>query len=120
MVKAAVFKKWAKKLQKAAEKMSTMEFLNLQDCSLGQLYSVWQGLHNPLSILKATASAQLLIKRYPLLKALTTGSNKNYLYPIYKQDPETTTHFFIHCRALAETRQPYINKILDGCHSLMV
>ena len=79
MINAAVFKKWTEKLWDAAEEMSTMEFLNLQARSLKQLHPVWQGLHNPLSILKATAMAQLLIKRYPLSTSHTADSNKKDL-----------------------------------------
>ena len=131
MVKAAVCKKWTEKLhvREAAEEMSTMEFFTIQACSLGQLHPVWQGLHNPLSTLKATDRAQLLIKRYPLSTSHTAGSNEKDLCPLCKQVSDITTHFLIHCSARAETkhcstlagtRRSYINTILDGCHSLMV
>ena len=97
MVKVAAFKKRTEKLRDAAEEMSTMEFLNLQACSLGQLHPIRQVLHNPLSILKATARAQLFIKLYPLSTSHTSGSNKKDICPFSKQQPETTTHFLIHC-----------------------
>ena len=100
--------------------MSCMEFDNLQVCNLRQLHTVWKGLHNPLPILKATVMAQLLITMYPLSTSHTAGSNKRDLCTFYKQELETTNHFLIHCSALAETRQPYINSILDTCYSLMV
>ena len=81
-VKAAVFKTWTKKLWEAVEEMSTMEFLNPQACSLGQLHPVWQGLHNQLSILKATAMAQLPVKRYSLSNSTQLAAIKRPVPPL--------------------------------------
>ena len=98
---------------------NTMEFLNLQACSLGQLHPVWLGLHNPLSILNATSRAQLLIKRYPLSTSHSAGSNKKDVCPHSKQKTETTTYFLIHsCPSRPD--DPTLKESWMVCCSLMV
>ena len=98
-----------------AEKKSTLEFLNVKACKLGQLHIVWQNLSSPLEIQKATVKAQHLVNRYPLATSPTSGVIKNDVCPLCKEEPETTTHFLLQYSTLSPVRLPYIIRILELC-----
>ena len=114
-VKETINEAWTEALQDEAEKKSTLEFLNIGACKLGQLHLIWQNLSSPLEIQKATVKAQLLVKRYPLATSPTSGVRKNDTCPLCKEEPETTTHFLLQCSTLSLVRLPYISRILDLC-----
>ena len=119
-VKTAVQESWTDKLIADAEDMSSLEYLNLDACEIGSLHPTWQEVNNQLDIQKATVKTQLLIKRYPLATSPTAGINKSDLCPLCKQEPETTTHFILHCPSTRLERLPYLLKILATCRSLKI
>ena len=111
----AVIYKWTADLQEQAREMSTMEFLNIDGCSLVEPHPVWQGIRSPLDILKATVKAQLLVKRYALSSSYTAGTSRVNLCPLCKVEQEDTRHFVVQCDALMEVRRPYLKHILSTC-----
>ena len=64
-VKNAVLTAWTKKLQKVAQKKTSLSILNTDLGKLGALHPKWQDLYSLLDIRKATIKAQLLVRRYP-------------------------------------------------------
>ena len=87
-VRTAVADEWTKILQEEALEKSSLEFLNVEMCSVKLLHPVWEDL-NAIDIDKATVKAQLLIKRYPLATSPTAGANRSEMCPLCKEEPNT-------------------------------
>ena len=115
MVKSAVNGWWTSELARDAEEMTTLCYLHLPMCSASELHPVWQNLKNPLSVQKATVRAQLLVRRYPLATSKTAGSKRADRCPLCNGEPETVTHFLLHCPMLRSERRPYLESILHTC-----
>ena len=112
-VKLAVNTTW--QLREDAQAKSSLYHLKIQSCSTHQIHPVWQNLHSPLEIMKATVKAQLLIQRYPLTTNRTAGSRRADICPLCKEEPETVSHFLLVCPALHSDRLPYLMRILNIC-----
>jgi hypothetical protein len=54
MVKEAVHAHWNEKLRQAADGKTFLQFLNIDNCSLGKLHMVWEDLEDQLSIRMVT------------------------------------------------------------------
>lgn len=115
MIEKAVMSTWTTELQEEAMEKSTLEFLNVGACKLGQVHPVWMDISCPLDVQKASVKAQLLVKRYPLATSHTAGKKKKEVCPLCGDEDETTTHFLLHCTTLATARQPYLRRILYIC-----
>ena len=89
--------------------------LNIEACSLGATHPVWLDLPDSISVQKATTKALLLIQRYPLATSPTAGKQRNETCPLCQEEPETTTHFLLTCKALLKARKPYLIRILNIC-----
>ncbi len=113
MVKTAVHDKWTQQLREDAEKKSTLQYLNLSQCRTDKLHQVWRDLSSPLAIEQASIQALLLVQRYPLTTSAITGTRRCDVCPLCKEEPETLSHFLLHCTALQNHRFYHLLKILD-------
>ena len=43
-----------------------------------------------------------------------------HVCPLCKKEPETVTHFLLHCPELTATRIPYLQRILNNCRNYQV
>jgi len=120
-VKKAVMEFWEKELKEAAQNKSSLQYLNLNKCSLRKVHPVWgSNLTDPLAIQRATVKAQLLVMRYPLTAYSVSGKRKSLLCPLCHQEPETVPHFLLFCPSLSPSRQPWITPILDHLRKLQL
>ena len=110
-IEKAIRNHWQKHLQTEASSMTSMEFVNIEECQLGVTHPVWRWTECQLDILKATVKAQLLIKRYPLSTSRTAGMRMRDKCPLCEIEPETTSHFLLRCNKLADIRKAYLPKI---------
>jgi hypothetical protein len=120
LVKAAVHAYWTHQLHTEAKGKTTLELLNIHACNTVDIHPAWKDLYCPLSIHKATAKVKLLVQRYPLSTSHTAGHMKSDTCPLCRKEPETVTHFLLHCDTLAEARRPYIHRVLETCRRLGV
>ena len=115
VVKTAVNDHWLKTLVEEAKCKKSMSFLNAEKCSLSDTHPVWHDLHCPLDVMKATVKAKMLLQRYPLLTSHTARNQRSETCMLCKQEPETTSHFLLHCPALQKERNIYMPRILNTC-----
>jgi hypothetical protein len=117
-VKQAVFMEWSNQLREDATERTTLKFINLPSCLIGQMHPVWQHLYTPLGIRMATVKAQLMVQRYALTTSPTAGARKSETCPLCKSGPETTEHFLLTCSVLSKQRYPYLLRVLQTCRDL--
>ena len=87
----------------------------IEACSLSQVHPAWQNLSCPLSVRKATIQVLLLTQRYPLTASQAAGCKQRDTCPLCNEEPEDTEHFLLQCTSLAQTRLPYLQRILETC-----
>ena len=100
--------------------MSTLSFLDIEQCTSGTLHPVWRNLYNTNDVKKAVIKARLLVQRYALATSYTAGRKKEDICPLCKADRETVTHFLLHCEATNILRRPLMREILHICKKYRV
>ena len=109
----AVTAYWEKELKEEASHMTSLQHLDLENCTLQKPHPVWgTNLSNPHCVTKATVQAQLLIMRYPLYGQKVAGKKKTSSCPLCNTDSETMDHFLLQCQALQPYRIPHLSTIL--------
>ena len=106
---------WESKLKEEARSMSSLQYMVVDHCRLGQTHRVWklEGLSS-LEVSRATVKAKLLVGRYPLRSSRVAGKNYNQKCPLCEHPSETTEHFLLFCLALSEER----DSILEEIHAI--
>lgn len=120
MVKEAVNSHWTECLRKEAAGMTSLSYLDLKLCNTCTLHPVWLNLTSQLAVRKATVKALLMVQRYPLTTSHTAGANRKEQCPLCSEEPETTEHFILHCKALRQTRANYLPKVLNEGRDLNI
>ena len=110
-VTTMVNKFWMEELKERAREMTTLEFLDVDNCNPGQLSSVWMHNSDPMEAHKATVKVRLLVQRYPLGYSSYAGRNKKDTCALCSGSAETIEHFLLICPALSNSRQGYIRRL---------
>jgi hypothetical protein len=109
-VKRQVTSYWHNKLCNEAAEMKTLQYLNLNMCSLETGHPVWETGHDPRQVPKAAVRAQILTGRYPLTGHSCAGKRQVQKCPYCPADePETVAHFILRCSAHQDIRSSYID-----------
>ena len=116
----AIHDKWTEKLKEEAATKSSLAYLNVKRCSTSKMHPVWLKLESTLDVRKASVKAKLLVQRYPLATSRTAGPHRTDVCPLCKKDPETMTHFLLHCPVSNGVRGPYIHRILNTCRNYRI
>ena len=112
-VRAAVSKAWETDLKSQTKNMPTLNLLNLNACNLHTTHPVWRlGAADPLTAVKATTKAKMLVQRYPLFYSRTSGVHYGHPCPLCNGGPETLAHFLIMCPVLDGARKMHENKLV--------
>ena len=119
-IKDAVHGKWTKDLQDEARTKTTLRYIKLESCSTRKLHPVWQQITCPLTVKKACIKAMVMVQRYPLSTSPTSGVKRSDMCPLCSAEPETTTHFLLHCSRLSAVRAPYMTHIMSTCRQQKV
>ena len=116
-VKKAVYKHWTSELCEDALTKSTLSNLNLEMCQVNRIHPTWLNLSSPLAVKQATIRTLLLVQRYPLTSSPTAGTKRCDTCPLCHSEPETLTHFILHCQSLSPVRLKFLIPILEMCRS---
>ena len=76
------------------------------------MHPTWRDLGCPLAIEQATVKALLLVQRYPLTTSPVSGTRALDKGPLCQEEPETLTHFLLHCSKLRSARVKFLLKLL--------
>ena len=107
-VKAAVLNQWESHLTTEANSKSTLAYVNLHVCSLSSPHPIWRlGAADPITVVKATTKAKMLVQRYPLFYSRTAGVNYGRVCPLCSGQQETMAHFLLSCPELEKERRPH-------------
>jgi hypothetical protein len=110
-VKSAIHHQWEKKLKDEAANLTTLEYLNLEMCTLGAVHPVWKCGNDPMQVIMAMTKAKLLIQRYALGSNHCAGKYMSTSCPLCHGPPENLEHFLLECTKTHFIRKPYMKKI---------
>ena len=119
-VRDAVDSHWNQTLCDQAASMTSLQYINIEQCDISTPNPVWQNVRSPMDIMKATVKAQIMVQRYPLATSHTAGSRKSPLCPICGKEPEDTMHFLLQCDTLMSVRRPYLKHIFNTCRQQQI
>ena len=95
--------------------MSTLSFLDIEQCTPDSLHPVWRNLYSTTDVKKAVIKARLLVQRYPLATSYTVGRKKQDTCPLCKADRETVTHFLLQYEATDIIRRSLMREVMQIC-----
>jgi hypothetical protein len=109
-VKKAIYSHWEDKLKKEATEQTSLQFLNLDACALGQVHQIWRCGADPLQTSMAMVKARLLVQRYALAGTHCAGKHRSTKCPLCDGPQEDIRHFILQCPLLDKARETCVSK----------